>query len=354
VNTIRPTYDECEPQMVDAESSPSMTVPKLTLHGISRRGLLTTAGLAIATGTLGANAVLATPATAAPLLLRSGAWGGHANGRIPLSSLSTVPWNTARRLRSDAVQALGELNKAFRAAFGRDLPLNDAYRDYAGQVEARNYWCSQGNCGFAAVPGTSNHGWALAIDIGVPRTAWTNPIYVWMKGHAAAYGWTHPAWAEPTGAHPEAWHWEYTGSNTPPSTQPEDIVPIYHRRQGDYTAPIGTSANTRLYFSSGVFDMAAGAGGAGLYQVTTHAYFTGLTPEKTLLLQYYLLNASTGVYSGGFAGSFPGVVGGVAQIEFSTMIPVPSGNHLFVAARSPQGGVSQTKVAKVSLNFGNV
>lgn len=138
------------------------------------------------------------------------------------------------------------------------------------------------------------------------------------------------------------------------STTPEEPVPTYHRRQGNYTAPIGSTANTRLYFSSGQFDMAAGAGGPGLYLVTTHAYFTGLTPEKTLTLQYYLLNATTGVYSGGFASSFPGVVGGEAAIEFSTMIPVPGGNHLFIAARCPQGGVDQTQVAKMSLNFGNI
>lgn len=136
--------------------------------------------------------------------------------------------------------------------------------------------------------------------------------------------------------------------------QPEDDVPIYHRRQGDYTVPIGTSANTRLFFAANVFDMAGGAGGPGLYQITTHAYFSGLTPDKTLLLQYYLHNPTTDVYSGGFAGTFAGVSDGAAKIEFSTMITVPGGNHLFVAARCPQGGVNQTKVAKMSLNFGNI
>lgn len=140
-------------------------------------------------------------------------------------------------------------------------------------------------------------------------------------------------------------------ASAPPS---EDSVPIYHRRQGNYNVPIGTGANTRLYFADGSFDMAAGAGGSGLYQITTHADFAGLTPEKVLILQYFLLNASTGVYSGGFSATFPGVVGGAASVEFSTMIPVPAGNHLFVAARCPQGGVNQTRVAKMSLNFGNI
>ena len=121
------------------------------------------------------------------------------------------------------MQALISLNAAFVAARGFNLPINDAYRDYAGQVAARNYWCGQGNCGFAAVPGTSNHGWALAIDVGVPRTGWSDPTYVWLKANGPSYGWTHPGWAEPGGAYPEAWHWEYTGggSSAPSNPQPE-------------------------------------------------------------------------------------------------------------------------------------
>ncbi|MBP3978891.1 M23 family metallopeptidase [Microbacterium sp. BLY] len=163
-------------------------------------------------------------------------------------------------------------------------------------------------------------------------------VSLWIGGTPTQQGFTNTVDFE-----------KYVGE---PTTTPEDPVPVYHRHQGTYTVPIGTSANTRLYFSNGVFDMAAGAGGNGLYLITTHASFTGLTPDKTLMLQYYLLNATTNVYSGGFSATFPGVVGGEASVEFSTMIPVPAGNHLFVAARCPQGGVNQTSVAKMSLNFG--
>lgn len=53
------------------------------------------------------------------------------------------------------------MDAAFRQAFGYDLPINDSYRDYAAQVEAKAIYGSE-----AAPPGTSNHGWALAIDIG--------------------------------------------------------------------------------------------------------------------------------------------------------------------------------------------
>jgi len=150
------------------------------------------------------------------------AWGGYKNGEIPASALSPIPWAPTRLLQTNAREALSSLNGSFRSAFGRDLPINDAYRDYAGQQEARNYWCSRGACGNAAVPGTSNHGWGLAIDIGVGISDWRNSIYVWMKNNAPRFSWIHPGWAEPGGAHPEAWHWEYVGSlESPPPSDPQ-------------------------------------------------------------------------------------------------------------------------------------
>lgn len=210
-------------------SSDETTVPPGST-GLTRRRLLTSGGVAFVALNVGVSAAAhADPRTTAPTALAGGgarlsAWGGYANGYIPASALTAIPWNTARRLRTDAANALIALNDAYRGAFGRDLVLNDAYRDFAGQVEARNYWCGQGNCGFAAVPGTSNHGWAVAIDIGVKRTDWTNPTYVWMKTNAPGFGWTHPAWAEPGGAHPEAWHWEYTGAFVPTPTPEEEMA----------------------------------------------------------------------------------------------------------------------------------
>lgn len=55
-------------------------------------------------------------------------------------------------------------------AAGERLPTSgcdSAFRPYHRQVYWRNYWCGLGSCGNAAVPGTSNHGLAIAVD--VPR-----------------------------------------------------------------------------------------------------------------------------------------------------------------------------------------
>lgn len=149
------------------------------------------------------------------------AWGGHDNGRIPQAQLAPIPWSDLGPLylRPDAAAALVALNDAFKAEFGYNLPINDAYRDYDGQVDAQQYWCARRACQNAADPGTSNHGWALAVDIGTQSHAtigYDSATYRWLKANAGRFGWVHPDWAEPGGSGPdEAWHWEFYGLATP-------------------------------------------------------------------------------------------------------------------------------------------
>jgi hypothetical protein len=146
------------------------------------------------------------------------AWGGHENGRIPLSALTRVPWSSYY-LETNAANALVQLNASYKADFGHNVVLNDGYRNYDDQVDARSYWCSRGDCKKAAVPGESNHGWARAIDLGIGMFDWQNPTYLWFKQNAGRYGWVHPAWAEPDGWNSEAWHWEYEGSYSVPQAE---------------------------------------------------------------------------------------------------------------------------------------
>ena len=62
-----------------------------------------------------------------------------------------------------------------------------------------------------ANPGTSNHGWGKAVDIGAccGINTGTGPAFDWLTINAGRYGWNHPAWAQPGGSKPEPWHWEY-------------------------------------------------------------------------------------------------------------------------------------------------
>jgi LAS superfamily LD-carboxypeptidase LdcB len=66
--------------------------------------------------------------------------------------------------------------------------------------------------GYAAVPGTSNHGWGLAVDLCGGIQVDYSPEHEWLMDHAAEFSWFHPSWALPGGPGPhEPWHWEFAG-----------------------------------------------------------------------------------------------------------------------------------------------
>jgi hypothetical protein len=136
----------------------------------------------------------------------SAAWGGYENGRIPASALCPVPSAPALLLECHAAAAFDQLNTAFRAMFGQDIGITDGYRSYQEQVACRT---EKGN--LCADPGTSNHGWAKAVDIGgcCDVNAGSGAAFDWLTANAARFGWVHPGWAQPDGSKPEPWHWEY-------------------------------------------------------------------------------------------------------------------------------------------------
>ncbi len=131
---------------------------------------------------------------------RGGATRGYANGFLPLSALCPLSVGGGHRLRADAAAAFN------RMAAAHALCVNDSYRSYAEQVDVY-----QRKPALAAVPGTSNHGWGVAVDLGCGAESFGTPMYRWLKANAPRYGFVHPAWAEPGGSRPEPWHWEYVG-----------------------------------------------------------------------------------------------------------------------------------------------
>lgn len=134
--------------------------------------------------------------------------GGLVNGFLPASDLETITPNC--QIWVPAAPSLINLLAAAHSQ-GVQLEPEQCYRTYAEQVTERNYWCSLGLCQFAAVPGTSVHGWGKAVDFQDQNGSltFTSLGYVWLKANAATYCFVHPAWAEPTGSAPEPWHWEW-------------------------------------------------------------------------------------------------------------------------------------------------
>jgi cell wall-associated NlpC family hydrolase len=161
---------------------------------------------------------------------RDASWGGHANGAVPAWQLCGVSFASGHRLRCDAAAALELLAERFEANFGYPMCMTDSYRPLAGQVRVR-----AAKPHLAAVPGTSIHGWGLAVDLcrrNVTSLGFGDAEYRWLWANAPKFGWVHPPWARVNGSKPEPWHWEFglfgqswsTAAGAPPAPVAARIV----------------------------------------------------------------------------------------------------------------------------------
>ncbi|MGA4507439.1 peptidoglycan-binding protein [Propionibacteriaceae bacterium G1746] len=126
----------------------------------------------------------------------------YTNGRLPSSALASVGFGVWR-VSTYCVNDFKAMNAAFKATFGTNLPISSgsssAYRTYDEQVYFWNLYLS-GKGNLAARPGTSNHGWGLAVDIGVAPYGSTK--YNWLNANAGRWGFNDDVSGEP-------WHWAY-------------------------------------------------------------------------------------------------------------------------------------------------
>jgi cell wall-associated NlpC family hydrolase len=182
------------------------TLPADQVLGIGRPSLGQRAPVAAPGPTGGALRVECGNTVRPPSYDGARAWGGYPNGLIPPSALCPLGAG-GHLLRCDAAAAYRAMSAAFAGAFGSPLCITDSYRTYAGQV--RLY---QQKPALAAVPGTSNHGWGLAVDLCGGIEVYGTPQYGWMKANAGRFGFLHPDWAEPGNGREEPWHWEYAGT----------------------------------------------------------------------------------------------------------------------------------------------
>jgi hypothetical protein len=135
-----------------------------------------------------------------------GAWAGFTNGQIASSALCSPSWSI-KRGRCDAIRALEQMNAEYRATFGFNMTLTSTYRTYEEQAALH-----AANPVGAAAPGTSNHGWGLAIDFGGGVNTYGSAQHNWLRSNANRFGWFQPSWAQYSGSLREPWHWEYAGA----------------------------------------------------------------------------------------------------------------------------------------------
>lgn len=120
----------------------------------------------------------------------------YGNGRIPSGALQSIGQGGHVLFAPAAEAWTGAVAAA--AADGITLRITDSYRTYEQQVDLveRKGLYSEG--GYGAVPGTSNHGWGLAVDADVNDPATLS----WLRSNGYRFGFVEAVPREP-------WHWEF-------------------------------------------------------------------------------------------------------------------------------------------------
>jgi len=139
----------------------------------------------------------------------------YTNGEIPDNKLRYINnWRSYKgaissdggriRLYDKASRSLDSLLAAATAA-GVTFKINSAYRTVTDQERVYDQNCSGGVCKPpTATPGTSNHGFGLAVDFARAdgkKMAESFSEYKWLAANGDKYGFRRIA--------SEAWHWEY-------------------------------------------------------------------------------------------------------------------------------------------------
>ncbi|GGL19217.1 hypothetical protein GCM10007964_71550 [Sphaerisporangium melleum] len=132
---------------------------------------------------------------------RIGSAEQYPNGLLPEDVLCPLQ-QRGRELRADAAIAFVALSEAYRKQFGKPICVTDSYRNLAQQQSI-----FYRRPGFAAVPGRSNHGLGLAVDLCGGVQVFRSVQFNWLEANGKRFGWIHPAWAYSSPFEP--WHWEY-------------------------------------------------------------------------------------------------------------------------------------------------
>lgn len=203
------------------------------------------------------------------------------NGRLPASSLARIT-NAASGetayLRRDAARAFNAMNAESERRFGVTLRATSgrtAYRNFAAQEFFWDQFLHHGG-NLAARPGTSNHGWGLAVDFATPKMRWI------VDKIGAKYGFSK-RWSD---APSEWWHVLHSPAHVTADLTP--FKPLRYRSQGRRVAYV----QYKLRMAGYKRVPAKGKDGRGFYGKSTrsavksfqrkhHLFADGVVGEKT-------------------------------------------------------------------------
>jgi hypothetical protein len=132
------------------------------------------------------------------------------NGRLAPSQLCLIPFMPSHYIHCRARADLVAFHQAYQARFGERLPVDTWDRStYRSLEEQERTWVEIGPP-IAARPGTSPHGWGLAVDMFEgPEFAFGSTRYRWLLENGPRFGWANLPWHQETGSVPEYWHFDY-------------------------------------------------------------------------------------------------------------------------------------------------
>jgi len=145
---------------------------------------------------------------------------GHLTDPSSYTASSTAKDNTMEVSTACAFSKMR--NAALKSKIS--ITISSGFRTLARQQYFYNCYkcqcCNGGN--LAAVPGTSNHGRGLALDLNTncggqsggspPSVCTRGGVYKWLRANAHTYGFIRTVEVEP-------WHWEYRPGSKAPSYQ---------------------------------------------------------------------------------------------------------------------------------------
>lgn len=145
----------------------------------------------------GAPSTVASPTSVAPswTVVPAADPRSYPNGAVPDAALAPIGVGD-HRLAPAAARAWRALTEA-AAADGVTIGIISSYRSLAEQAELVRRFGLYAEGGRAAAPGTSNHGWGLAVDVDVDDVG-----QAWLRAHAGRFGFHEDVPREP-------WHWTY-------------------------------------------------------------------------------------------------------------------------------------------------
>ncbi len=204
------------------------------------------------------------------------------NGRLPESMLETI--EGGHRLQPAAAAAYKKMVQAARAD-GVNWSITDSYRTYEQQVKTAQQKGLYSEGGLAARPGTSNHGWGRALDLGGGANRPGSKQNKWLQENASRFGFSTIA--------REPWHWEFKGGGG------GDAVPVANESGGGGVGPQAAAGGSGG--ESGGAAVGGGTAESGLMPIDQARAIAGVGMGRAA--------GGLGGALGGFGGGLGGLLG---------------------------------------------